>query len=278
MSFALRILLEGVRNRDWSVAEILAIHGVHCCVGGLETGKVHKGEPLRVARLRVTHNLRSLQDNTEGRERIVQKFLIDLRVQVTDENVRSHVQVLLVSRCLVHTNRFAVQFYHVHDFDGIIGILFTQELHESISLVHLCDSVFGHVDVDWKARLEGLVVSRWGGTILNNSPTGPAWTNSSQSNDSLTLSSSPPTYIVASVKAGNSFQCVQRVRQGTYLDFVQPRVQQPSYLINRNRKYDCTISKLTFVVTFKMSHGRSEIVCKYFVQIDIILCWTQRIT
>lgn len=151
VSLSLRVLLEGVRNRDGSVAEILSVHGVHCGVGGLETGKVHKGESLRVARLRISHNLRRLQDNAKGREGVVQKFLVDLRVQVSNEDVRSHVQVLLVGRCLVHTNRFAVQFDHVHDLDRIIRILFAQELDESISLVHLGYSVLGHVDVHWRA-------------------------------------------------------------------------------------------------------------------------------
>lgn len=55
--FALRILFEGIRHGDGPIAEVLAVHGVHGRVGGLETSEIDKSEALGVARLWVAHNL-----------------------------------------------------------------------------------------------------------------------------------------------------------------------------------------------------------------------------
>ena len=51
--------------------------------------------------------LRSLKNDSESGERIVQELLVHFRVQVADENVGTDVQVLLVSRGLVDANGLA---------------------------------------------------------------------------------------------------------------------------------------------------------------------------
>lgn len=107
MALALRVLLERVRNSDGSVAQVLAVHSFDGRVRRVETGKVDKGEPLRVTRSRVPHDLRSLKNDSESGERIVQELLVHFRVQVADENVGTDVQVLLVSRGLVDANGLA---------------------------------------------------------------------------------------------------------------------------------------------------------------------------
>ena len=57
---------------------------------------------LGVASLRVPLYLGRGEDHPEGREGVVQQLLVHLRVQVTDEDVGAHVQVLLVGGGLVH--------------------------------------------------------------------------------------------------------------------------------------------------------------------------------
>ncbi len=46
---------------------------------------------------------------------------------------------------LINSYRFPVEFDHVHDFYGIIRILFSKKLYKSISLMGLGDPVFRHV-------------------------------------------------------------------------------------------------------------------------------------
>lgn len=153
VTFSLGILLECIGHGDGSVAQVLSIHGIHCSIGCFEAGKVDKGESLGVARLRVSHDLWSLQDDTECGEGVVEEFLIHLSVQIADKDVCAHVQVLLVGRGFVDTDWFAVQLYHVHDLYRVVCILLGQELDESVTLVHLRYSVLGHVNVDWKGEV-----------------------------------------------------------------------------------------------------------------------------
>jgi len=51
---------------------------------------------------------------------------------------------------LVNTDRLAKQLDHVHDFDRIISIFLTDELHKTITLVRLCYPVFWHVNIHCK--------------------------------------------------------------------------------------------------------------------------------
>lgn len=147
VSFSLGILFERVRNGNRSIAEVLSVHGIHGRVRRLEAGKVDESKALRIARLRITHNLWRLQNHSERRERVVQQLLVHFRVQISDEDVRTHVQILLMGRSLVNADRLAVQLDHVHNLDRVIGVLLAEELHEPVTLVHLRDSVLGHVHV-----------------------------------------------------------------------------------------------------------------------------------
>lgn len=150
VTLSLVILLKGIRHRNGSIAEVLSVHGIHCSITSLKAGKVDEGETLRFTRLRVTHYLRCLQNDAEGRKGIVQKFLIDLHIQIANKDIGAHIQILLMRRCLIDAYRFPVELYHVHYFDCIVGVLLTQELHETVALMHLCHAVFGHVHIDCK--------------------------------------------------------------------------------------------------------------------------------
>lgn len=150
MSLSLVILLEGIRHRNGSIAEVLSVHGIHSSITSLEAGKVYEGETLRFTRLRITHYLRCLQNHAEGREGIVEQLLIDLHIQIANKDIGAHIQILLMRRCLIDTYRFPVELYHVHYFDCIVGVLLAQELHETVTLMHLCHAILGHVYIDCK--------------------------------------------------------------------------------------------------------------------------------
>ena len=53
---------------------------------------------------------------------------------------------------LVDPDGFTIQFYHVHDFDGIVSIFFTHELNEAIALVGLSHPIFRHVNIHWEQK------------------------------------------------------------------------------------------------------------------------------
>ena len=128
----------------------------------------------------VSHYLGDLQDDAKSAERVVKKLLVDFRVQITDEKIGADVEVLLMRRrlekrdkqphqvvvpiqtkstrvffrYLVDADRLAVEFDHVHDLDGVLGVLLVHELDEAVALMVLRDAVFGHMNVDDGACLD----------------------------------------------------------------------------------------------------------------------------
>lgn len=125
MTFPFGIFLESVGYCDWSVAKILAIHSFNGGIRSIKTGKVDESITLGVSRVGVSHDFWSLEDHTEGTECVIEQFLINLRIQVSNEDVCSNVQIFIVRRGFVHSYRFSIQFYHVHNFYSIVSIFFT---------------------------------------------------------------------------------------------------------------------------------------------------------
>jgi len=58
-----------------------------------------------------------------------------------------------VSGGLVDTDRLPVHLDHVHDFDGVVRVLFRQELNETVALVHEGNSVLWHVNINHRSGL-----------------------------------------------------------------------------------------------------------------------------
>ena len=102
VTFALAVLLEGVRDGDGPVAEVLAVHSLDGRIRGLKAGIVDEGKALGVAGVRIALDLGRGEDDPKGGEGVVEQLLVHLGVQVADEDVGAHVQVLLVGRGLVH--------------------------------------------------------------------------------------------------------------------------------------------------------------------------------
>ena len=61
-----------------------------------------------------------------------------------------------VARCddsyLVDSYRFAVQFDHVHDFDGVVCVVLSHEFDEAVALVVHRHPVLRHVHIDWRTE------------------------------------------------------------------------------------------------------------------------------
>lgn len=154
MSLSFGVLLEGVRYGDGSVAEVLTIHSLNGSIGCIKAGKINESIAFGVASVWVSHDFWCLEDDAKGTECVVEQFLVYFRVEITDENVGTHIKVFVVCRCFIYSNWFAIEFYHIHNFDGIVGILFTEELYEAVTLMLSSHPVFGHVCVDHRTCLQ----------------------------------------------------------------------------------------------------------------------------
>ena len=80
-------------------------------------------------------------------ENVTESFLVGVFVQVANEQVGANFLGPVVLTCFVHFYAFTVQFYHVHDFDGVIRVILVLELDEAEALVLVCDLVSRKVDV-----------------------------------------------------------------------------------------------------------------------------------
>lgn len=148
MAFALAVLLEGVADGDGSVAEVLPVHGFDGGIGCLKAGVVDEREPLGVAGFGIALDFGGGEDDSEGGECVVEEFFVDFGIEVADENVGAHVEVLLMRRGFVDAYRLTEQFDHVHYFYGIVGVVFAEKLDESVALVQHGDAILGHVHID----------------------------------------------------------------------------------------------------------------------------------
>ena len=83
-----------------------------------------------------------------------QQFLVNFWVQVSYENVGTNIQILLMSWSLVDPDWFTIQLDHVHNFAGIVSIIFTQKLNKSVALVQQSDAIFGHVNIHYWSTLD----------------------------------------------------------------------------------------------------------------------------
>jgi len=148
MPLALGILLEGIGDGYSPVAQVLPVHCLYSSIRRFETCIVDKCKALGVSGFRIPLYLWRGENDPEGRKSVVQQFLVHLGIQVPDENICPHVQVLLVRRGLVDPDWLPEQLDHVHDLDRVVCVILRQELHKAVALMHHRDSVLGHVYVD----------------------------------------------------------------------------------------------------------------------------------
>lgn len=68
--------------------------------------------------------------------------------------VRMHAKYVCQETDLVDADGFSKQPHLVHDPGGVLGVLFTDELHEAIALVILRDPVLGQMHIHDPPSLE----------------------------------------------------------------------------------------------------------------------------
>jgi hypothetical protein len=93
---SLAVLLKGIGDRNGPVAEILPVHGLNRSVGGLKAGIVNERKALGVAGIGIALYLGRGENDAKCREGVVEQLLVHLWVQVADEDVGAHIQILLM--------------------------------------------------------------------------------------------------------------------------------------------------------------------------------------
>ena len=131
---------------------------------------------------------------------------------------------------LVHPDRLAINLDHVHDLYGVVCVIFTHELDKPVTLVLLSDAITRHVDIHCSNNLHRTTVTAH--SAPDYSPTGPACRNNSHNMFSVTCSSRPPTYTVASAKFAPLKVTHYRRLSSLHLDSAPEWVLTTCYLLN----------------------------------------------
>lgn len=142
MSLSLAVFLVGILYAHILVHKILAVHVVDGIVAGIKTAvadeTVSLAQPVVVSR-----HLGRCYQGAKAAKGIVQDLFVDHRIQVSDKELGTNLQgLLLVGRGLVDTQGLAVESNAIHDLGGIVGVDLSIKFHKAKSLVRLRDAIF----------------------------------------------------------------------------------------------------------------------------------------
>jgi hypothetical protein len=164
VTLALAVLLVRILHRNLLVHHVLVVHVLDGVVRGLEVGVRHKSIALG-QHLFVPCDLGRTRELTKADERVVQRPLVHHLVQVSDEELGTDFDVLLlVSGGLVHTDLAPVEAGPVEYIDSVISVLLGCEFDEAKALVLAVYAVDGHVEGSDAA----VVVHELGEQLLGN--------------------------------------------------------------------------------------------------------------
>ena len=100
----------------------------------------------------VSGNL-GIYNESKVAESFIEHFLIDLRIEITDEKIGANILSSLILRGLIDLDGFTKHFHHVHDLNRVIGIILTFELNKAITLVLIGDLIPRQMNVNNWATL-----------------------------------------------------------------------------------------------------------------------------
>ena len=160
VSVSFAVFFVGVLHADFAVHEVLAVHISDSVVGGVEGGVGDEAVVFAEVGV-VAGDFGGRDEGAEAREGFVEGFFVHHCVQASDVELGAYAgsfaagaDAALVCACFVDADGFAVEADLVHDFAGVVCVVFAREFYESVALVGLRYAVFGEVDVDDGARLE----------------------------------------------------------------------------------------------------------------------------
>lgn len=92
-------------------------------------------------------------DEAKVTESFIKHFLVNLRVKITNKKIGANILCSLILGGFIDLDGLTEHFNHVHDFDRIISIILTFELHKAITLMFIGDFISGQVNVDHRPTL-----------------------------------------------------------------------------------------------------------------------------
>lgn len=95
---AVTILLKRVLNDERLIANVLSIHRFSSSVTGVKSRELHKPKALRGVRLRVAHDVRSVNNGAECAEGLIQQFLVHSRSEISNKQIRTDIMHMPISR------------------------------------------------------------------------------------------------------------------------------------------------------------------------------------
>ena len=90
----------------------------------------------------------SVDNEAKVAESFVEHFLVNLRIKITDKEIGANILGSFILRGFIDFDGFTEHFDHMHDLDGIIGIILTFELNKAVSLVLIGDFISGKMNVN----------------------------------------------------------------------------------------------------------------------------------
>jgi hypothetical protein len=153
MALSLAVFLVRILHVDLFVHEKLFIHAFDRFVGGLKRVVGYEAEPFRDTGF-VSCNLGSRNQVSKRAEGIVERLLVHHTVQITNKQLRAHLdRFLLIRRRLIHSDGFSIQPDLIHDASRILGILLRDEFHKTEPLMRLGDSILREMYIHYSSSL-----------------------------------------------------------------------------------------------------------------------------
>lgn len=146
------ILLQRILHSNLPAREILVIHLLYGNITGLKVIIAHKAIAFTGSILNIPGNLRAYNEPKITKS-LIEHLLINLRIQIPNKQIGADLLRAFILRGLIDFDGLAVEFDHVHDLDGVVGVLLAFELDEAVPLVLVADFVPGDVHVDDGAAL-----------------------------------------------------------------------------------------------------------------------------
>lgn len=150
----LAILLHCIIDSNVFVEQELAVECLDRSVCRLEAVKRNESISFWLSTCWIPGHLGQTNDTTKCRECLVEQALIYRRVETADKQVGANIDLLAIIGGLVDANWLPIELETVHDFTGIVSILFRLKLGEGVTLMRLRDAILGKMEVDERTSLD----------------------------------------------------------------------------------------------------------------------------
>lgn len=94
-----------------------------------------------------------VDDHTEIAEGLIEHFLIDLWIEISNKKIGSNVLGSFILGGFIDFDGFSEHFDHVHDFNRVVCVLLAFELNKAIALMLIGDFISWQMDINYGPAL-----------------------------------------------------------------------------------------------------------------------------